>query len=106
MNKHLISTEIMSLNKKELLSSHSQLAEVSKKGLTVYSDKKFFLVPEKEFSKILNQPVELFLSQYEMSFYGVITKIMAIKKNLFKIFIDFTESTPLYYRECVEDLLN
>ena len=101
-----ISTEIVSLTEKEILSRYSQLASVTKKGLTVHSKKKFFLVPEKDFLKFLNHPVELFLSQYEMPFYGIITKICPIEKDIFEIRIDFMENTPLYYRECVEDLLN
>ena len=99
-------TDIVSLSKKEILSRRSQLAGVTKEGLTVHSNKKFFLIPEKEFSRFLNQPVELFLSQYEIPFYGVITKICPLKKDLFEICIDFMENTPLYYRECVKDLLN
>ena len=106
MSRYPVSTEIISLNKKEILSRYSQLTSVSKKGLTVHSNKKFFLVPEKDFSKFLNQPVELFLSQYELPFYGVLKKIHPITKDLFEICIDFTKSTPLFYRECVEDLLN
>ena len=104
--KYNISTDIVSLTRQETLSRHSHLAGVTEKGLTVHSDKKFFLVPEKELSTFLNHPVELFLSQYEIPFYGIISKICSIRENLFEISVDFTENTPLYYRECVADLLN
>ena len=106
IGRYNISTDIISLTKQEILSRHSHLAGVTKKGLTVHSDKKYFLVPEKEFSNFLNHPVELFLSQYEIPFYGIITKICSIRESLFEISVDFTENTPLYYRECVADLLN
>ena len=106
IDKYNISTDIVSLTRQETLSCHSHLASVTKKGLTVHSDKKFFLVPEKEISRFLNHQVELFLSQYEIPFYGIITKICSIRENLFEISVDFTENTPLYYRECVADLLN
>ena len=106
MNQYNISTEIVSLAEKEILSRYSRLTSATKKGLTVHSNKKFFLVPERDFIKFLNHPVELFLSQYELPFYGIITKIYPIEKDLFEIRIDFMENTPLYYRECVEDLLN
>lgn len=104
--KSQILTDIVSLSGQETLSRANQLASASVKGLRVYSDKKGFLIPTKDFSKILNHPVELFLSQYELKFHGVIKKIQAIEKDLFEIQIDFTEDTPHYYRECVEDLLN
>ena len=106
VNSYNVFTDIVSLSKKETLSLHGQLAGVTREGLTVHSDKKFFLIPEKEFSRFLNQPVELFLSQYEIPFYGVLKKICPLEKDLFEIYIDFMENTPLYYRECVEDLLN
>ncbi len=101
-----VSTDIVSLAQQEVLSRHSYLAGATKKGLTVHSDKKFFLIPEKDFLKFLNCPVELFLSQYEIPFYGIITKICPLKKTLFEINVDFMENTPLYYRECMADLLN
>lgn len=105
-NKNKISTDIISLPEKEILFCHSQLTSISKQGLTFHSSKQYFLVPEKELSKFLNHPVELFLSQYELPFYGVIKEICPVEKDIFEIHIGFMESTPLYYRECVEDLLN
>ena len=101
-----ISTDIISLPEKEILSCHNQLTSISKKGLTFRSDKKHLLVPEKILSEFLNHPVELFLSQYELPFYGVIKEINFVEKGVFEIRIGFMESTPLYYRECMEDLLN
>ena len=99
-------TDVISLKTKEILSRYSQLISVTKKGLVVQSKKEALSVSVKDFSKFLNCPVELFLSQYEIPFYGVITKINFIKKDVFEFYIDFMENTPLYYRECVTDLLN
>ena len=104
--KNKVSTDIVSLPDKEILSRHSRLTSSTKKGLTLHSNKKGLLIPEKDISKFVNHPVELFLSQYELSFYGVIKKIAPLDEDIFKISIGFTESTPLYYRECIEDLLN
>lgn len=101
-----ISAEIMSLAKKEILSRRNRLAGASKQGLTVHSKKKFFLIPEKDTVKFLNHPVELFLSQYELSFYGIIKTIRKLNENLFEVRVGFEESAPLYYRECVADLLS
>ena len=104
--KNKISTDIISLSEKETLSRFNQLTSVTKKGLTFHSSKKFWLISEKRLLKFLNQPVELFLSHYELPLFGIIKKIGSIEKDLFEICIDFTETTPLYYRECVTDLLN
>lgn len=105
-NKHVISTDIMSATQKKLLSRNSRLSGISTKGLTLQSKKKYLLIPEKDFSRFLNQPVELLLSQYELPFDGVVTQISSIEEDLFEIQIDFSKNTPLYYKECVEALLN
>lgn len=105
-NKGKISTDIISWPEKEILSSYSQLTSISKKGLIFHSNRQYLLIPEKDISKFLDQPVELFLSQYELPFHGVIKAIKSVKKDVFEIHIDFMESTPHYYRECMEDLLN
>ena len=105
-NEDQISTNIISLYDKEILSYHSKLTAITKKGLTLHSSKKCLLVPETDIAKFVNHPVELFLSKYELPFHGVIKKIDPMDKDLFKISVGFTENTPLYYRECMEDLLN
>ena len=99
-------TDLISIKTKEILSYQNELISVTKQGLTVLCKKEFFNISENDFIKFLNSPVELFLSQYELPFYGRIKKIKAKKKNLFEIKISFMEDTPIYYRECVSDLLN
>ena len=99
-------TELISLQTEEILSSYSELDSVTKNGLTVIAKKKFFNIPESGFLKVLNKPVELFLSQYEIPFYGVIKEIKRKKKDTFEIKISFMENTPAYYRECLTDLFN
>lgn len=106
VKQYNIWTDVISLKTKEVVSCHSQLTSVTKKGLIVQSNKDSLTVSKQNCSKFLNCPVELFLSQYEVPFYGVVTKINFIKKDMFEIYIDFMENTPLYYRECVTDLLN
>ena len=101
-----VSTDIVSLSKKAILSRRSLLAGADCKGLIVYSDKSCLLVPKTDIPLFLNQPVKLFLSHYELPFYGIIKSIKAVRGTGFEICVDFTENTPLYYRECVADLLN
>ena len=105
-NKSKVWTDLISIKTKEILSYQNELISVTKQGLTVLSKKEFFNISESDFIKFLNTPVELFLSQYELPFYGRIKKINQKKKNLFEIKISFLEDTPIYYRECVSDLLN
>ena len=102
---HKIWTDLVSIKTKETLSSYSELASVTRQGLTVKSKKEFFCVSESDFPRFLNSPVELFLSQYEIPFYGVIKHIRKIGKNIFEVSIRFTKDTPSYYRECVTDLM-
>ena len=99
-------TDIISLSEKVILSTCSQLATASKKGLVFHSKKQFLPFPQRDILRFLNQPVELFLSHYELPFFGVLKNISEIEEDLFEISVDFTKETPLYYRECIEDLLN
>ena len=99
-------TELISLETKELLSSYSELISVSEQGLTVLAKKQFVNIPESDWPHFLDNPVELFLSQYEIPFYGIIKKIKKKKKDSFEIKINFMETTPVYYRECLIDLFN
>lgn len=99
-------TELISINTEEILSPYSELISVTKHGLTVLAKRKFFHLPENNFTKVLNAPVELFLSQYEIPFYGIIRQIKRKKKESFEIDISFMDSTPAYYRECLTDLFN
>ena len=97
--------DLISLKTKDILSPQSELTAVTKNGLIVQTKKQFFNISENDFPRFLNNPVELFLSQYEIPFYGVIKKINIKEKGSVEIKISFLESAPDYYRECVTDLL-
>ena len=99
-------TDLISLKTEEVLSSRSELISVTKQGLTVLLKKQCFNISESDFPKFLNTSVELFLSQYEIPLYGVIKKIKRKKKNVFEIKINFMETSPIYYKECLIDLFN
>ena len=105
-DENKIWTELISLKTEEILSYYIELISVTQQGLTVTAKRKFFNIPESDFSTMLNSPVELFLSQYEIPFYGVIKEIKKKKKDVFEIKINFMNSTPVYYRECLTDLFN
>ena len=105
-SKNKIFSDIISLLEEDVLLYYTQLTSITKKGLTLQAYKECFSVSRKDILKQKNHPVELFLSQYELPLQGVIKKINSTGKGTFKIYISFTESTPIYYRECIEDLLN
>ena len=104
--RNQISTNIISLSEKAILSHYSRLASATKKELIFYSHKKCLPFSKVNFIKFVGHPVELFLSHYELPLFGVVRKISEIKENVFEISIGFPKDTPLYYRECVADLLN
>ena len=99
-------TDLVSIKTKEIISHCGKLVSVTKQGLTVQSKKESFNISEGDFPRFLNHRIELFLSQYEFSFYGIIKQIRRIEKNIFEIKIGFTKDVPIYYRECVTDLMN
>lgn len=97
-------SEIISVDTKDILSQKSELISVTKNLLTFRAKKKFFNLSENIF-KSLNKPVELFLFQYEIPLYGIMHSIKALD-GFIEVKVRFMDNTPLYYRECVTDLLN
>jgi len=101
-----ILTDIMALKTREILSKNSELVLADKKGLIIKEKKSSFNFLFENREKLLNLPVELFLSQYEIPFYGEIDSIEDLGNNWIEIKIRFLSQTPYYYRECMEGLLN
>lgn len=101
-----ILTDVMALKTREILSKYNELVLADKKGLVIQTKKESFNFSIKDREKFLNLPVELFLSQYEIPFYGEIDSIEDLEGGLIEIKIRFLSQTPHYYRECMEELLN
>ena len=104
--ENTVLTDIIALNTREILSRYSELVLANKTGLTIQVKKGLFHFSEKERKKLLDMPVELFLSQYEIPFYGEIESIWDLEDNLIEIKVRFLPNTPIYYRECMGELLN
>ncbi|MCY4321602.1 MAG: hypothetical protein OXC37_04270 [Bdellovibrionaceae bacterium] len=105
-NQEKISVDLTSLKTKDILVNSAELVSVTKQGLIVRSKKVSFNIEKKDFSKLLTTPVELFLSQYEIPFYGTLKKFDLKRKDIIEITISFMENAPDYYKECAMDLLN
>ncbi len=107
LQKNKILSDIISLEKKDILANQTQLVNVNKNGFYLRFKKDQILVKEENFlKKFLNHYVEIFLSEYELKAEGIIKHLSLIDKNLFEVHIAFTESTPTFYRECVSDLMS
>ncbi len=106
LKNHIVS-DVISLEKKSILAHKVQLVNVDNKGLYFHFKKDQIPISEKSFLiEFLNHYVELFLSKYELKFEGVIKSISPVNKHLFEMHIGFMESTPVFYRECVSDLMS
>ena len=106
IKKGKVLSDIVLISKIKTVCKQSHLKTATKNGLIFHSKKKLFLLNHKNIRKYLDHPVSLVLSQYDLLFYGVLKKIQPLGQKAFEISIGWTKNTPLYYRECVEDLLN
>ena len=98
-------TDVTSFYSNQKIFSQAKFESASRKGLKFVSSHPPSLT-QSDLSQIIGWPVELFLSGYELMFHGVITEIRVIKKNLFEVYVGFTKNTPMYYKRCIEELLN
>ena len=101
-----ILTDVIALKTREILSKYNELTLVDKRGLVIKTKKDSFPSSIEGRKKFLNLPVELFLSQYEIPFYGEIDSIEDLEDGLVEIKIRFLSQTPQYYRDCIGELLN
>ena len=101
-----ISADIISMNSNDVLYKDFNLVKATTTGLILRKKNPPAYVFKEELLKFLNEPVELFLSQFEYSFYGHIQSITKFSGKSIQLEVCFMDSVPGYYRECVQDLLN
>ena len=101
-----ILTDVVALQTREILSKYNEVVLADNKGLVIQTKKESFPSSEKDREKLLNLSVELFLSQYEIPFFGEIASIEDLENGWIEIKIRFLSQTPYYYRECMGELLN
>ena len=102
-------SELTSLNQYKVLARAGQITDASTSGLQMILDRKD-LVPRElrenlSLDELIGQQVVMFLPQMNLDLDGVITRAEHIGRGQFKIGIRFSEEVPLYWRECLIDLL-
>ena len=105
-NSKKISVGLIPINNHNVLSRNFRLITVTTQALILQNDKQPCYFSEKEILKLIDEPVELFLSQYEYFFYGQIRSIKKLQGDKIQVEVCFMDNAPSYYRECVRDLLN
>ena len=105
--KNQVVSDIISMERAVALAHQTQLINVDTKGFYFDVKKDQILVPEQVFlKKLLNHYVQLFISKYELKVQGVIKNISFKNRNLFRVHIGFTDTTPAFYKECISDLMS
>ncbi len=101
--------ELTSLANYKVLARAGEIIDASTSGLLMYINRKD-LIPKElrenlSLKELLGQHVVMFLPQMNLDLDGRITRAHHIGKGVFEIGLQFSEEVPLYWRECLIDLL-
>jgi hypothetical protein len=101
--------ELTSLAHYRVLARAGQIVDASTSGILMQINRKD-LVPKElrenlSLQELLGQHVVMFLPQMNLDLDGRITRADHIGRGIFEIGIQFSEEVPLYWRECLIDLL-
>lgn len=102
-------SELTSLNQYKVLARAGAITNASTSGLQMTIDRKDLIPKELRENLTLNdlvgQQVVMFLPQMNLDLDGTIMRADHIGRGLFNVGIKFSEEVPLYWRECLIDLL-
>lgn len=101
--------ELTSINQYKVLARSGQIVDASPTGFKMVLSRKD-LVPKElreniSLKELIGQQVVMFLPQMNLDLDGTITRADHIGKGVFSIGIQFSDDVPLYWRECLIDLL-
>lgn len=101
--------ELTSLAHYKVLARCGQIVDASTSGILMHINRKD-LIPKElrenlSLQELLGQHVVMFLPQMNLDLDGRITRADHIGKGVFEIGVQFSEEVPLYWRECLIDLL-
>ncbi|MGE0763526.1 MAG: hypothetical protein AB7N80_09640 [Bdellovibrionales bacterium] len=101
--------ELTSLNHYKVLARAGQITDASTSGLQMTLERKD-LVPRElrenlSLQELVGQQVVMFLPQMNLDLDGVIMRAEHVGRGTFVLGIQFSEDVPLYWRECLIDLL-
>lgn len=100
---------LASLDDLTKLIKNCDVIEASANGLLLHVPRES-LVPAKlrsnlNLDSLIGQRVYLKLEELNLELSGVISRTQLIGKKGFHVAVDYTEEAPLYWRECLMDLL-
>lgn len=91
------------------LASGGTLIEVSETGFKLILDRKALKSPklrsQLDLSELLNETIWIHLNDLDLILEGTVTRTRFIGKGKFEIGIDYSDTAPEYWRECLVDLL-
>jgi hypothetical protein len=102
-------SELTSLVQYKVIAKSGEIIDASTSGMLLMIDRKDFV--QKQFrenlsiDEVLGQHVVMYLPQMDLDLDGRITRAEHVGKGKFEVAIQFSEDVPLYWRECLVDLL-
>lgn len=102
-------SDITSLTNYMQIAKEGSIIDASSRGFLIIVSRRDLIPSElKEhltLESIVGQTIALYLPQMNLDLDGTITRANHIGKGLFEIAVEFSEDTPMYWRECLVDLL-
>lgn len=92
-----------------LLSQGGTLVEVSETGFKILLDRKEF--PSSKFrsqldlNELVNELISIHIEELDLIIQGTIQRTQFLGKGIFEIGVDYSDTAPEYWRECLVDLL-
>lgn len=107
--EHIQVAELTSLKQYKVLARAGHIVDASTSGLLMCVNRKD-LVPKElrenlSLVEMVGQQVVMYLPQMNLDLDGTVTRADHIGKGNFEIAITFSKEVPLYWRECLVDLL-
>jgi hypothetical protein len=101
--------ELTSLKHYQVLARSGQIIDASSSGLLMTLSRKD-LVPKTlrenlSLQDLVGQHIVMFLPQMNLDLDGTIVRADHIGRGFFEVAIEFSDEVPLYWRECLIDLL-
>ncbi len=102
-------SELTSLNQYKVLARAARITNASTSGLLLTLNRKD-LVPRElreniSMQELVGQQVVMFLPQMNLDLDGSVVRAQHTGRGVFVVAIQFSDEVPLYWRECLIDLL-
>lgn len=101
--------DLTSLDQFSLLARKGRIVDASASGFLLHVDRQDFvpkiLRENLTVDCIINEHVKLSIREMSLEMDGKITRTQHIGEGIFEIAIDFSDTAPSYWRECLLELL-